>query len=68
MAKQINERIILKVLSTLNEAQAQWYVAEEAINLGCGGLERMHELTGLSRPTILKGMKELKWENIIRDI
>lgn len=45
MAKQRNERIILKVLSTLNEAQARWYVAEEAISLGRGGLERMHELT-----------------------
>lgn len=60
MAKQINERIILKVLSILNEAQARWYVAEEAISLGRGGLKRMHELTGLSRPTILKGMEELK--------
>lgn len=60
MAKQINERIILKVLSTLNEAQSRWYAAEEAISLGRGGLKRMHELTGLSRPTILKGMEELK--------
>lgn len=60
MAKQINKRIILKVLSILNEAQARWYVAEEAISLGRGGLKRMHELTGLSRPTILKGMEELK--------
>lgn len=50
----------MKVLSTLNEAQARWYVAKEAISLGRGGLKRMHELTGISRPTILKGMKELK--------
>jgi len=60
MAEEIDERNILTVLSTLNEAQSRWYVAKEAISLGRGGLKRMHELTGLSRPTILKGMKELK--------
>ena len=53
------KRITLKVLSTLNEAQARWYVADKTISLGHGGLKKMHELTGLSRPTILKGMKEL---------
>ena len=60
MEKRIKEEAMLKVLSTLNEAQSRWYVAREAISLGRGGLKRMHELTGLSRPTILKGMKELK--------
>jgi len=60
MAEKIEEKIILNVLSTLNEAQARWYIAEKAISLGRGGLKRIHELTGLSRPTILKGIKELK--------
>jgi len=60
MEKRIKEEVMLKVLSTLNEAQSRWYVAREAISLGRGGLKRMYELTGLSRPTILKGMKELK--------
>lgn len=60
MEKRIKEEVMLKVLSTLNEAQSRWYVAKEAISLGRGGLKRMSELTGLSRPTILKGMKELK--------
>ena len=60
MEKRIKEEAMLKVLSTLNEAQSRWYVAREAISLGHGGLKRMHELTGLSRPTILKGVKELK--------
>ena len=53
MAEKIEEKIILNVLSTLNEAQARWYIAEKAISLGRGGLKRIHELTGLSRPTIL---------------
>ena len=60
MAEKIDERNILTVLSTLNEAQSRWYIAKEAISFGRGGLKRIHELTGLSRPTILKGMKELK--------
>lgn len=51
--------LILKMLETLNEAQARWYVAKEALALGRGGLKAMHELTGMSRPTILKGMREL---------
>lgn len=60
MAGKKEERIIVKMLSTLNEAQARWYVAREAMNLGRGGLKRMYELTGLSRPTIIKGIKELE--------
>lgn len=60
MAGKGEQKIILKVLSTLNEAQSRWYVAEKAISLGRGGLKKMHELTGLSRPTILKGIKELE--------
>jgi transposase len=52
--------LILKIVRTLNEAQARWYVAKEALALGRGGLRRMHELTGMSQPTILKGMQELR--------
>lgn len=54
------KRLMLKVLSTLNEAQARWYVAKEALALGRGGLKMMHEITGISRPTILKGIRELR--------
>src|SRR5207247_9139164 len=50
---------MLKVLGSLNEAQARWYVAREAIVRGRGGLRAMNELTGMSRPTILKGVREL---------
>lgn len=51
---------MLAVLGTMNEAQARWYVAREALARGRGGLQRMHELTGMSRPTILKGIRELR--------
>src|SRR5260370_33857888 len=55
-----DDRLILKVLGRLNEAQARLYVAKEAICRGRGGVQRMHDLTGLSRPTILKGISELR--------
>lgn len=51
--------VMQKVLRTLNEAQVRWFVAREAMLRGRGGVTRMHELTGLSRPTIVKGIKEL---------
>jgi hypothetical protein len=52
--------LMLKVLGALNESQARWYVAREALARGRGGLKAMHELTGMSRPTILKGVRELQ--------
>ena len=55
-----DEKLFLKVLGTLNEAQARWYVAREAIAQGRGGLQTMHQLTGMSRPTILRGMREVR--------
>ncbi len=54
------DALTLRVLETLNEAQARWYVAREALGRGRGGLKAMHELTGMSRPTILKGISELQ--------
>jgi Rhodopirellula transposase DDE domain len=60
MESQSSDSLFLKVLATLNEAQARWSVAREAIRLGYGGVQAMHALTGLSRPTIRKGMQELR--------
>lgn len=54
------ERRWLRVLSTLNEAQARLFVAERALELGRGGISRLCELTGMSRPTIYKGATELR--------
>ncbi len=50
----------LRVLRTLNEAQGRWFVAREALAVGRGGLKAMHVLTGMARPTILRGMRELQ--------
>src|SRR5713101_8204477 len=49
-----------KVLRTLNEAQRRWLVGREALRRGRGGIERMVEASGLSKPTILKGIRELR--------
>lgn len=54
------EDIFLKVLGTLNEAQSRWYVGREALARGRGGVSAMERLTGMSRPTILKGIRELR--------
>jgi hypothetical protein len=48
------------VLATLDEARARWFVAQKAIELGRGGVKTVHELTGMSRPTIVRGMRELR--------
>jgi hypothetical protein len=57
---QAADQLMLKVLATLNEAQARWFVAREVLARGRGGLKAMHEATGVSRPTILKGIRELR--------
>lgn len=60
MIKQNPDDLMLKVLGALSESQARWYVARETLALGRGGLKAMNELTGMSRPTILKGIRELQ--------
>jgi len=60
MLSREHQALILKILPTLNESQARWLVAKEAIVLRHGGLKFMSELTGMSRPTILRGEQELK--------
>ena len=53
------ERHWLRVLGTLNEAQARIFVAQKALAEGRGAVSRLARLTGMSRPTILKGIAEL---------
>jgi hypothetical protein len=52
--------LFLKVLGSLNEAQSRWYVGREALARGRGGISAMERITGMSRPTILKGIRELR--------
>jgi len=55
-----DERRWLKFLSTLNEAQARWFVADKALDLGRGGMTRLSQITDMSRTTITKGIGELR--------
>src|SRR5881296_2805574 len=54
------ERHWLRVLGTLNEAQARVFVAQKALEEGRGAVSRLARLTNMSRPTIVKGMAELE--------
>lgn len=49
----------MKIIPTLNEPQTRWFLAKEALSLGHGGMQYLHELTGISRPTIAKGKREI---------
>jgi hypothetical protein len=55
-----SEQQWLKVLGTLNEAQARILVAQRALEGGRGEISRLSRLTGMSRPTIMKGVADLK--------
>lgn len=50
----------LRLLPDLNEAQRRWLVGARALEIGRGGLTKVQKLTGLSAPTIIKGMKEVR--------
>jgi hypothetical protein len=58
--------IMVKLLDTLDEAQKRWFVGREAMLLGHGGVKRMCELSGLSKPTVIKGVKELRGQPSLR--
>jgi hypothetical protein len=59
----MEETIITKYRSMfpeLNERQRRLWAASEAISLGYGGVTILSRITGLSRVTLSKGIKELK--------
>ena len=59
MARIMADKFLLTILGTLNEAQARWYVARQAIALGRGGISAAARATGLSRPTIYAAIEEI---------
>jgi hypothetical protein len=60
MDERAEKTLFVKVLDTLNEAQARWFVAREALLRGRGGIGKVCRLTGVSKPTVIKGIKELR--------
>jgi len=53
-------RAINRVLSTLNEKSRRRFVGLLALQWGRGSVERLNEITGLSRPTIRRGRAEVQ--------
>lgn len=49
----------MRLMEKLDESQARWFVALEALNMGRGGISHMRSATGMSRPTIRKGIREI---------
>jgi transposase len=54
------ENRIQAILPQLDEKQRRLYLAAEVQSMGHGGLKAVHELTGVSKTTIIKGQKELE--------
>lgn len=53
-------RAINRVLSGLNERNRRRFVGVLAQERGYGGVQAVHEITGLSRTTILLGRREVR--------
>lgn len=51
------------VLPYLNERQQRLLLAAEARSLGYGGVSQISRITGISRPTIYRGLRELDQES-----
>jgi hypothetical protein len=56
----IVENRIKTMLPLLDEKQKRIYLAAEAESLGYGGLKAVHELTGVSKTTIIRGKKNYR--------
>jgi transposase len=57
---RIVESQIRTMLPLLDEKQKRIYLATEAAGLGHGGVKAVHDLTGVSKTTIIRGKKELQ--------
>ena len=48
-----------RIAASFNELSRRLWAANESISIGYGGIAIVSKATGLSRPTILKGMNEI---------
>ena len=55
-----HHKAINRVMATFDEKSRRRFVGLLALQLGPGGLERAHEITGLSRTTIRLGREEVR--------
>ena len=61
-AEAKEHQAINQVISLLHEKGRRQFVGLLALQWGRGGLERLSIITGLSRPTIRRGRKEVQWK------
>lgn len=54
------EERILTMLPLLNEKQKRFFLATEAMSYGHGGIAKVSQISGVSLPTIRRGIKEIK--------
>ena len=50
----------LNIFPALSESQKRWVAGALSLEIGHGGVLIVQEISGLSRPTIIKGRKEVK--------
>ena len=60
MVTETDDSMLLRVLGSLNEAQKRWLLGREALRRGRGGIKDLCALTGISKPTVIKGIRELE--------
>jgi hypothetical protein len=51
---------IQRILPMLNERQKRLFLANEAISYGCGGVSMTSRISGMSRTTRTRAVKELE--------
>lgn len=49
----------INLFRSLNESQRRWAAGVKAVEIGYGGISKVSRVTGLSRTTITRGMKEI---------
>ena len=60
------ERMMLRLYVSLDEAGKRRYAAIEALKLGHGGKKYIKELLGISYDSLCKGQKELEGESELK--
>ena len=54
------EERIKEILPYLNEKQRRLFLGNEAKHYGYGGVQKVHEITKVSKTTIMQGKKEIE--------
>jgi DNA-binding transcriptional regulator GbsR (MarR family) len=64
--KYIMEERIERMRGVLDEKQWRLFLASEAMSSGYGGVSKVSRISGASRTTITRGIKELQEGNVVR--